>query len=399
MRAYEFLPESRHFYRRTKLAEAMAVREYAHPEEYLIRDGVEEGINILEEFKQDLESPDSLNVKWDGKAAIFWGRDETGQFLMAPMNQWNKGQKLSKQGLMKEIQGTGRKLPGQTDADFAAARKQLAGTYANQWDILEKSSPQSGFFWGDIMFDSTPDLNNDGVYEFTPNKVTYYAEPKKELGQAISRGAELFIAVHGIVKDFGVDPTSQLAPVPQTPLSALNQKNSKVFLLSEKPEKKPTGTHVAFVDDAIKTLSANKELVDNFMNYTAPRFTNFKTILRDYVNNRVKNRGNLKFDQYINTSKLSDNQRSITMDYVSKNKAGLTKFIEIVDLLISTKNKVLAELQKSHGSSMTDRIGLSASTGGQPGGEGYAKIRASGQGMKYVNPEFRSAPINTRFTG
>jgi hypothetical protein len=45
MRAFEFLFESK------KLTEAMAMREYAHPEEYLIRDGVDAGIEILQELK------------------------------------------------------------------------------------------------------------------------------------------------------------------------------------------------------------------------------------------------------------------------------------------------------------------------------------------------------------
>jgi lipase chaperone LimK len=148
MRAWELLVESNG---RKKINEAMAMREYAHPEEYLIRDGVDAGIEILQELKDDIAQPETLNVKWDGKAAIFWGRDEQGQFYMIPNNQWNKGQKLSQEELAGEIQRTGRKLPSQSDEEFAAIRSQMAANYSAQWNALEKSSPRQGFYWGDIM--------------------------------------------------------------------------------------------------------------------------------------------------------------------------------------------------------------------------------------------------------
>jgi hypothetical protein len=67
--------------------------------------------------------------------------------------------------------------------------------------------------------------------------------------------------------------------------------------------------------------------------------------------------------------------------------------------LINAKNKALAELQTSHSGSMSDRLGIGANVAGTPGGEGYAKIRKSGSGIKYINPDFRSAAVNPRFGG
>lgn len=393
MRAFEFLAESK------KLNEAMAMREYAHPEEYLIRDGVDAGIEILQELKDDIAQPETLNVKWDGKAAIFWGRDETGQFYMIPNNQWNKGQKLSQEELAGEIQRTGRKLPSQSDEEFAAIRKQMAANYSAQWAALEKSSPRQGFYWGDIMFDAPPEKNKAGEYEFTPNKITYTVDPSKELGRAISKGAKIFIAVHGLVPDFGVDPTSDLKPVSQAELSALNQKNSEAYLLSERPQQRTAAADVGFIDQAIEVLQANKQTVDAFMAYTAPKFTGFRNILRDYINNKIKNKGNLDFPGYIETAKLSESQKKMATDYVVKNPAGIKAFDKTIGTLISAKNKALSELQTSHGSSMADRLGISANVGGTPGGEGYAKIRKTGAGIKYVNPDFRSAAVNARFGG
>jgi hypothetical protein len=382
-----------------KVSEAMAVREYPHPEEYLIKDGTDAGIEILQDFKEDLKQPEQLNLKWDGKAAIFWGRDETGQFYMVPNNQWNKGQKLDKEGLEGEIKRTGRKLPTQSDEEFAATRARMAAAYGAQWSMLEKSSPKQGFYWGDIMFDSTPAKNEQGEYEFTPNKITYTADPNKELGQAISRGAKVFITVHGLVPEFGSEPTSDLRPVSQEELTALNKKNSSVYLLSERPQKQSIATDTKFIDNAIKVLTANKSAVDSFISYTAPKFTGFRTILRDYINSKVKQRGQLSFDDFLAASKLSDSQKKLASDAVAGNVKGMSAFEQSAEALINAKNQVFTELQKAHGASMKDRLGISSSVAGTPGGEGFAKIRKSGGGIKYVNPEFRAAPVNARFDG
>lgn len=393
MRAFEFLTESKKL-----ITEAMAVREYPHPEEYLIRDGSDAGIEILQDFKDDLQQPEQLNIKWDGKAAIFWGRDELGQFYMVPNNQWNKEQKLDKADLMNEIKRTGRKLPSQSDEDFAATRSKIASSYGKQWDILEKSSPKQGFYWGDIMFDSPPEKNEQGEYAFTPNKITYTVDPKKEIGQAIERGAEIFITVHGLVPEFGAEPTSDLRPVSQDELAALNRKNPSAYLLSERPQKQAINLDTEFIDSAIKVLDSNRQVVDNFINYSAPRFTGFKSILRDYINNKVKQKGQLTFADFLVGSKLSDNQKKLTSDFVANNSKAMQAFEQSVNALINAKNQVFVELQKSHGASMKDRLGITSSVGGVPGGEGFAKIRKSGGGLKYVNPEFRSAPVNPRFS-
>jgi hypothetical protein len=379
------------------LVEALSMRAYAHPEEYMIRDGVNRAIQILNQFKLDLAQPSSLNVKWDGVAAIYWGRDESGEFFMVPNNQWNKGQKLTKAQLAKEIMQTGRKPATQSDSEFASIRKGMSAEYLRQWALLEKSSPQQGFYWGDIMFSSPPVLNSDGVYEFTPNKVTYYANPTGEVGRAIANGAELFIAIHGLVQEFGTDPTSDLQPVSHADLTKLNQRNNKVYLLSERPTDSAISVDVGFIDRAISKLKQSQSRIDNFMSYTAPRFSAFRNILRDYTNQQAKHNHSLNFDSYLELAKLSDSQKLLAKEYVDANQEDFKLFDQATSLVIDTKNQVLAHLHSTHQESMSDRLGLSASTHGTQGGEGYARITPDGEGIKYINPAFRSAPVNARF--
>ena len=58
------------------------------------------------------------------------------------------------------------------------------------------------------------------------------------------------------------------------------------------------------------------------------------------------------------------------------------------------KHDILNALHKQHGQSLLKDLGISSYVNGKPGGEGY--VTNAG---KLVNPNFRSAPDNPRFTG
>jgi hypothetical protein len=55
---------------------------------------------------------------------------------------------------------------------------------------------------------------------------------------------------------------------------------------------------------------------------------------------------------------------------------------------------VFAQMTQQHGNTMWNELGITATTNGQAGGEGYVTPYG-----KIVNPAFRSAPPNPRFTG
>ena len=190
-------------------------REYQHLEDLLITDGAQGGIEALTELKSIAQQPSTMNMKWDGGAAVFWGRDPQGNFLFAPNNQWSKGQKLDREALATEIQGTGRPRPGQTPEEFAAIRQGMAANYQRLWDLFEKATPKDfrGYLNGDMMFTERQTPGPDGYYEFTPNKVTYRVSPRGLYGKM--KTAEAFVAVHGKIEEFGAEATGNLTPVPE----------------------------------------------------------------------------------------------------------------------------------------------------------------------------------------
>ena len=102
------------------LTEATTVgREFQHLEDLLIVDGAAGGIEALEELVDASTSPSSLGFKWDGGAAVYWGRNNKGEFVFVPKNQWSKEQMLDKEGLSYQIKSTGKIKAGQSPDAFA----------------------------------------------------------------------------------------------------------------------------------------------------------------------------------------------------------------------------------------------------------------------------------------
>ena len=62
------------------LAEAKA--RIDHPEDIIFDEGIEGARRALEAIKHASVNPSATTVKWDGKPAIIWGRDENGQFVL-----------------------------------------------------------------------------------------------------------------------------------------------------------------------------------------------------------------------------------------------------------------------------------------------------------------------------
>jgi len=383
---------------KTNLFEADVGREYQHLEDLLIINGATGGIEALSELKLASRNPSTMNMKWDGMAAVFWGRDETGQFFFAPLNQWSKGQKLDKDGLATEIQNTGRPRKDQTPEEFAADRSKLSSKYRKLWDVFERATPKDfrGYLNGDLMFTEPQPLKPEGYYEFTPNKVTYRVAPNGLFGKM--KTAHAFVAVHGKIDSFGSPASGNLKAVSpdivmqfnKTPeLIALPIQNPKIQLEPMDPK----------ISQAMKFISDNALAIDTVSGFSAPKLSTFKKVLYDYAVKLAKSSGNLRFEDWLDESKVSDNQKNIINGFIKEHKKEWKVFWEAFKLIRDMKHDLLDDLHGKHGESMYDQFGIRALTGGKPGGEGFVKSTASGGMAKLVNPHFRSAPENPRFAG
>lgn len=378
------------------LKEAAAVgREFQHLEDLLIVDGAAGGIEALDELQDAIATPSSLGFKWDGGAAVYWGRNARGEFVFVPKNQWSKGQMLDKEGLSYEIKSTGRSKPGQSPDEFAAIRNGMASKYEELWDMFEEATPLKfrGYLTGDLMFTEPQQINpHTGDYEFTPNKVTYHVRPDG-LGSKMNT-AQAFVVVHGVIKKFGADATGNLVQLPDSVVNQFNNTSRLIVLNSQKPQIKLKASNKELVQ-ATNFIKTNAAAIDSIANFTAPKFASLKSILYTYAVARAKSAGVKDFASWLESSKVSENQKVILRDLMIS--PAWQVFWAAFTQIINAKHSVLNQLHNTGGDDMFTRLGIRASTGGKPGGEGFVKTFKSGKLGKLVNPEFRSAPPNPRF--
>ncbi len=381
-----------------KLFEATKIgREYQHLEDLLIIDGAKGGIDAVNELKHISEQPGTMNMKWDGGAAVFWGRNQEGNFVFVPGNQWSKGQQLDRAGLATEIQHTGRPRPGQSDEEFAAIRKSMAENYLKLWDLFERATPKDfkGYLNGDLMFSEPQQPGPDGYYEFTPNKVTYRVTPNGLYGKM--KTAQAFVAVHGKINEFGAPATGNLENVPETVIQQFNKTPELIVLPTQHPEVElnPIDQETESVLSLIKN---NAVSIDTIANYTAEGLSGLKKLLYEYSVKRAKSNGKLDFLYWLKNSKASDKQKSLIQKLITDKAHEWEKFWTAFNSILNLKNQVLENLHNVHSKYMSDNLGITAITANKPGGEGFIKRMASGGMAKLVNPHFRSAPDNPRFT-
>ena len=380
-----------------QLVEAAKVgREYQHLEDLLITDGAKGGIEAVNELKHIAQQPDTMNMKWDGGAAVYWGRNAKGEFVFAPKNQWDKGQMLDRTGLETEVQHTGRPRPGQSPEEFAEIRKGMAQRYMQLWDIFEKATPKDfrGYLNGDLMFTEQQQPGENGYYEFTPNKVTYRVAPNGLYGKM--KTAKAFVAVHGKLQEFGAEATGNIEQVPEAEVLRFNKTPELIVLPTQHPAVK-----LSPIDQEAETtlglISNNAKAIDDIANYTADRFTGFKKILYDYAVKRAKANGNLDFNAWLKDCKLSEPQKVTTQKVITEKAREWKIFWTAFDAVLKLKHDVLEDLHNIHGKHMANSLGITAITNNKPGGEGFVKTMKSGGMAKLVNPNFRSAPDNPRF--
>lgn len=375
------------------IAEAVG-REYQHLEDLLIDQGTAGGLAALTGLADVVKNPAQMNVKWDGSASVFWGRNKQGDFVFAPLNQWSKQTPLTKQQLTQEIQQTGKPRPGQDPEEFRAGREQLAGSYIKLWDIFQAATPVNfrGYLNGDLMFTSRPDRDSQGNYEFTPNKVKYVVDPDGFSGKMAT--AEVFVTVHGKIDEFGAPPTGNMYSVSDNIVEEFNRTPRLIVLPTQHPNV-PVTADVKKINQAAEFIKRNQAGIDKVAKFTAPKMTTFPAILYKYAVQRAKKK--ISWTDWLPQSKLSANQISILDQSGIAQGADWKNFWQAFDMLLDLKHQVLDDIQNTHGEDLHSKFGIRAYTQDQPGGEGYAWALNSDQMAKMVNPRFRSAPDNPRY--
>jgi hypothetical protein len=158
--------------------------------------GVEEAMSIMTHAAEDTRK--HTTVKWDGKPAIIWGRDENGRFVLTDKSGFGAKGYAGRATTMQQLAGIMSQRGGE--------RGELIGIYAKLWPMLEAATPDNfkGYIQGDLLYTQTPP-EVSGAYEFKPNFVEYRIPADSRLGQAIG-ASEVGIAAHTRYKSADAQP-------------------------------------------------------------------------------------------------------------------------------------------------------------------------------------------------
>lgn len=389
---FKFVPNTIEF---SNLFEnAQMGREYNHLENLLIFQGSQGGLLALSEIKAICRNPRTLNMKWDGMAAIFWGRDSDGTFYLAPLAQWNRGLKLDREELAKHIAATGKPRAGQSAAEHQTVRQQMSARYQMLWDLLEAATPRDfrGFLNGDLMFDQVQTPKADGSYEFTANKVTYHVTPQGLFGKMPS--AQAFIAVHGRIPEFGQSATQGLQSVPDDQILAFNRLPQLIILPTQHPQTgiRDLDTHIDSIMQFVRNHATD---IDKVVNYTTPSFTKMRDVLYSYTNRLA--RSEVDFDTWLLSSNFTRSQKQHVQDLIDSEPQAWALFWKVFKVIQQIKNTVWQAVEKLNAARMSQQYGITAEVNGKLGGEGFVKRMSNGHMGKLVNPNFRSAADNPRY--
>jgi hypothetical protein len=335
------------------LTEAPVGREYQHLEDLVFVDGsagAMKAADILDDLGNDSSD---VSIKWDGSPAIYWGREEDGQFVMVGKNGWGRAKSTSPEEIKDFIMSTGK---GQE------WREQFADDMAGLFAILESSTPKDfrGFVFGDLLYSpGMPYERTQSGVEFTPNLVKYTVSSDSELGKRIA-ASKVGVAVHSLFPEFG-----SKSGKPITDVKDLNSQEVVVLgqtYVTHQPEIDTDG-----VDKIRQDAKRFASIVDEFL---APRkgLSDMKNIIYTYVNQKSKTKQldtlETGFFDWLANSKVSPGKQKKIAEMAQESPKALPLIFRLVKEIMAVKDHVIAQLDDADSD-------VKATTGDDRGGEGY----------------------------
>jgi hypothetical protein len=235
--------------------------------------GVEEAMSIMNHASEDTRK--HTTVKWDGKPAIIWGRDEHGEFVLTDKSGFGAKGYQGRATSIQQLAGIMNQRGGE--------RGELIGIYAKLWPMLEAATPANfkGYIQGDLLYTDTPP-EVSGAYEFKPNFVEYRIPAASRLGQAIG-ASEVGIAAHTRYKAADAQPEPihhiDLTPVPGLLIVEPTVKDIK----NVTPDKK-------LVQQLRQVITQHGAAINGLFNpadLRAAQLSDLPALCKRYVNSRI----------------------------------------------------------------------------------------------------------------
>lgn len=355
-----------------------------HPEDDVFATGVPGIKKAIDRLKTVVAHTQHLTVKFDGKPAVMFGRNEQGQLMFTDKPRFvakgYNGRALSPDQLRDVLMG--RAKEGTDMVQRAAYADMLSGL----WPVFEEAIPKNfrGYIWGDLMWSNRPSLIQ-GRYVFEPNTVRYSVDAKSGFGQAIAN-SQVGVAVHHYY------PLGSEDPELLTKLPAYNSKSGLLMFLPDIPEPPKLAmdkSRLTKLESIVKRSDVQKSITA-LLNPTVLRqleISDFPDLMIQFVNFRAALpdafQGDMAqaFVEWVTTNtdrlKISDNKREHIMDHLEAHQGAFDLIIDIFFEIMYLKDSLVAQAD-------TDASGIMATRGENPGGEGYVYTK-DGDQFKLVN--------------
>lgn len=348
-------------------------REFQHIEDLVYIEGIQGVKRALQRLAQIAHNSKPLEVKWDGSPAIVFGRNEQGVFHF--------GDKYAKEMLSnpREV------YDYYTRSSQTEGRKQFALEMAELCPIYAKATPKDfrGFIEAGLMYKTTPPLNQQDEYHFTPNTVTYNVQKDSQLGQMI--GNSISGAAATGFFDKLPEQGGQRRPVGDS-YKAIQ--GGGVVIIPPKF----TDTQSNVDTDKLRTISKYAASVAQPLEqFIAPEqgLSDIRGIIYRYVNSQVDNPQNLhnlghNFAEWLQTSGVvSSAKQEKILNRIKTNHKGFNAVFKLVQAIMHVKDGIIGEKEHETLGSLGIRAQMRT---GEHGGEGFVHDPDEGVGpVKLVN--------------
>jgi len=336
-----------------------------HPED-LVFDLGSKGIKqALDGIKRSAEEPAKTNtIKWDGKPAVVFGRDDSGQFILT-----DKGGFVAQgyNGLATSAKDMARVFSNRK-GDYGP----LIQLYGKLFPLLDRTIPQHfrGFVQADLLYSSTPPVEN-GAYVFTPNQVTYRVSADTDLGKQIG-SSEIGLAIHTEIDK----PGGTVRPV----TSRVLDKAPGVLVLDS--TMKDTGSAIKLDKGLVikiqDTYNEYAPAIDAFLSpqeLTRRKITSTPKLMKQYVNFKVRQGGftNMIKDFGPWVTQKIPTQAPRIIEWMNENKGAVSALFSSFVNIALLKDQLIKALDNQDAD-------VKADIKGDPGHEGYV-----GDGIKFVD--------------
>jgi hypothetical protein len=256
-----------------------------HLEDLVFRSGsrgIKQALDIVKHTASDTGS--MATVKWDGKPALVFGRNNEGTFILTDVAGFTargyNGLFTSPRQVRQHLAARDREAEARGKP--ATRVQELAPIYDQLWTMLDSAVPQNhrGFFQGDLLYITTPMLEA-GNYVFTPNTVTYRIPAASDVGKRIA-ASDVGIAMHTQYVEPGA-PKEPIGNFKFRPVSGL-------LLLEPVYAKENVRPETQIVKKLKAIYSSQGAAIDQLFNPSdlrAQQITDLPRLCVDYINSRV----------------------------------------------------------------------------------------------------------------